>query len=1002
MLLRFADCELDPAERVLRRDGRNVDVDPKAFDLLVLLAERAGALLPRPEMLRALWPDTVVSDAAVSQCVRRARVAIGDEARGARRIETVNRHGLRLAVPVTSAVGGGARAAVGSAFVGRRIELARLRAALDGARNRSTRVLLVAGEPGIGKTRLVDELLAGAAADGAAVAWGRCHEDVDMPPYWPWAQATRALADAVGASGLDAEERALLERVLARSDAAPAEPVAAPHDPFALFDRWACALAVLGRRAPLVVALDDLQWADAATRELVRFLARERPSIPLLVVGTFRDSDARTRGDRALEPAALTGGREVLALGALSEQELGALAGTSDGDASLASLHRLTGGNPFFAVEILGALGGAPLTASEALALPPTVRGFVRHRVARLASAPRRLLEAASVLGETAPAQQLARVADDGDVAQALHALVSGGLLHPRGTGELGFVHALVREVVYDGLADAEKARLHERAVRALEAAHDGAAAPACEALARHAAAAVELRARAGDSVDARAVRTALRHAEHAARRAAEIGSWEESARHASRALALPADAPRSGAARERLVIALGEAQMQMGRIDAGVATLREAVTLVRARRSWPDLARVALARVGRFGRSLGAEDAEALALLDEVIAAEPPRPDGADAPLAARVLARRALVYRPPLAPDARASLLGRAERLARAAREPLTLAYVLWARHVSSWDPRERAARTALSGELLALGRAARDVEVEALARICGIRDAVDAGDLTALAREIAAYEAMVDRVLHPVVRFYLTPRRVMHAIAAGRIRDAERLLVEGLQAPDVHGVRTQLFDPLPSQLVLLRREQGRLTELDAALVAAGGSERAPFVVAFQGLVEVARGSLAAARAKLDELAASGFRDVAFDHNRMMVLALAAELCGRVGDAPRAALLEPLLAPFAGEHVVVADGLGYLDTVERPLGLLALARGDRARAAAYLEEALRIHRAIGAPARAAHTELDLAGVVESRDRRAALLGSAAAAARTLDLPGLEAEAERARATLH
>src|SRR5690606_28789984 len=312
-------------------------------------------------MLRALWPDTVVSDAAVSQCVRRARVAIGDEARGARRIETVNRHGLRLAVPVTPAARAGDRAAAGSGFVGRRAELARLRAELDAARARTTRVVLVAGEPGIGKTRLVEELLAAAAADGALTAWGRCHEDVDMPSCWPWAQATRALAEAVGASALGAEERAALEHVLSRANAAPGDPRAAPSDAFALFDRWARALAGLARRAPLVVALDDLQWADAASRQLVRFLARERPSLPLLVVGAFRDSEARARDDRGLEPAALAGGRGVLALGALSESELGALAGASGDGAAAASLHRLTGGNPFFAVEILDALGGAPL-----------------------------------------------------------------------------------------------------------------------------------------------------------------------------------------------------------------------------------------------------------------------------------------------------------------------------------------------------------------------------------------------------------------------------------------------------------------------------------------------------------------------------------------------------------------------------------------------------------------------------------------------------------------
>jgi DNA-binding winged helix-turn-helix (wHTH) protein len=1002
MLLRFADCELDAARRTLRRAGALVDVDPKAFDLLVLLAERAGALLPRAEMIRALWPDTVVSEAAVSQCVRRARVAIGDLDRSARRIETLSRHGLRLAVAVSVAsLGSAAGPAAGPAgFVGRRSELSRLEAELGTARAGRSRVVLVAGEPGIGKTRLVEELLARASDHGCAVAWGRCHEDVDMPAYWPWSQAARALVERLAPGGLAGEEQHLLERVLpgVRVPGAGALDTS-PSDSFARFDLWTRLLAALARRAPLVVALDDLQWADSASLLLLRFLARERPAIPLLVVGTFRDAEARGRGD-GLPLAELAGGRDVLALGALDEVELAALAGGRGDPASIASLHRLTGGNPYFAVEILGALGAAPLADAAARSLPRTVRGFVADRVARLAAPVRALLEAAAVLGEALPAQRLAGIAPEGtEVAPALHALVAGGLLRPRGPGELAFAHALVREVVYDALPDLEKASLHERAVRAIEA--EGAragAAPPVETLARHAAAAVEHRARAGAAPDARLLRGALRHAERAARHAAEIGAWEEAARHAARALALPgvASVPAD------LAIALGEAQMQSGQLDAGTRTLRAAAGLARRRRSWSALARIALARVGRFGRSLAAEDAESLALLDEVIAAERLRPGDPQAGLAARVLARRAIVYRPPLPPDARATLLGRAETLARSVRQPLTLAYVLWARHVSSWDPRERVARSELSGELLALGQRVRDVEVEALARICAIRDAVDGGDLAALGGEIAAYEALVDRVLHPVVRFYLTPRRVMHALAEGRIAEAERVLLEGLQHPDVHGVRAQIYDPLPGQLVLVRREQGRLPEIEGALEAVARMERVPFVVAFQGLIDAAQGRLAAARAKLGGVAAQDFRDVAYDHNRLMVFAVSAELCAHTGDADRAALLEPLLAPFAGQHVVAADGLGYLDSVARPLGLLALAQGDRARAAAHLEEALRVYRAIGAPARAAHAQIDLAAVVESRDRRAALLGSAAEAARALGLAGLEAEAERARATLH
>jgi DNA-binding winged helix-turn-helix (wHTH) protein len=1007
LLLRFADCELDPIQRTLRRGGGPVDVDPKAFDLLALLAERGGALLPRAEMLRALWPDTVVSEAAVSQCVRRARVAIGDADRHARRIETVSRHGLRLVVPVTAATRAGAEAGGGRGFVGRRAELVRLEAEFDGVLGGRAHVALIGGEPGIGKTRLADELLARCTARGAAVAWGRCHEDVAMPSGWPWTQATRALVAALAPHGLDARELPLLARALASDEERAAARTCATGDPpaageglgandaFALFDQWARLFGRLAERTPLAVALDDLQWADATTLRFLRFLAGERPAIPLLVVGTFRDTEARGRGS---DPVERTGVREVVSLGALSEADLAELAGKRGDPASVASLHRLTAGNPFFAVEILASLGDAGLITAQPLALPGSVRGFVAERIARLEAPARSLVAIAAVLGEALPPQRLADLASaDVDVPRALHALVSSGLLRPSGAGELAFAHAVVREVVHDALSDAEKAELHDRVTTAIEReAARGAAEGAAEALAAHSAAAVELRARSGARSDGNRLRRAVRHAERAAERTARIGAWEETARHAARALALPGTETLALAARAALTIVRGEAEMQMGHTGAADATLRDALDLARRRRSWRDLARIALARVGRFGRSLGAEDTEALALLDEVIERAAPKPRDRDAGLAARVLARRALVYRPPLAPAERASLLDRAERFARGTREPLTLAYVLWARHVSSWDPRERPARAALSAELLALGQRARDVEVEALARICGIRDDADSGDLAALGADVAAYAAMVDRVLHPVVRFYLRPRQVMYALASGHAGDAERMIVAGLTAPDVHGVRAQLFDPLPGQLVLVRREQGRLAEMEGALDAVARDGRIPFVIACQGLVDAALGRAAQARARLDDLAREDFRDVAYDHNRLMVFALSAELCARTGDAHRAALLEPLLAPFAGQHVVAADGLGYLDAVARPLGLLAVARGDRARAAAHLDEALRVYRAIGAPSRAAHVALDLARLVDSRSRALELFAMAEAGARALDLAGLAAEVER------
>lgn len=1013
MALRFLDCEIDVAERTLRRGGALVDVDPKAFDLLVLLAQNTGQLVPRETIVATLWPDVVVGDAAVSQCIRRARIAIGDRDRSARRIETVYGHGLRLTATVSQAgmglavradarrghlplVGPTSAATPATGFVGRTTELARLVAAFDATATGGTRILLVAGEPGIGKTRLVDEFLTHCARRGASVAWGRCHEDADAPAYWPWAQAMRPLLEPLDAAALTpalGREAALLARVIPalRDRAGEPESAGAPADSYALFDPWTRLLATLARRAPVVIALDDLQWADEGTLRLLRFLARERPAAPLVVVGTFRDVDPQRVGERNTSVPVRTGVREVVALGALSPDELATLAGVDPDTPSIARLHELTGGNAFFAVEMLAT--HRDLATLDRRTPPQGIRSWVADRIARVSPSVRALLEAASVLGEEFSPSTLRSVAALPDAARDRYDAVASGLLRPSGATTMRFAHALVREVLYEAIPDVEKARLHESAAHAIEAEHGADLEPQVELLARHCGAALDLALRAGGQPEVERVRRAVDYALRAARRAAAVASWEECARHATQALEWLGD--RGDAVmRLEVRVALGEAQMASGALDAGRATLRAAAPLARAQRSWPALARIAFARIGRFGRSLSAEEPEGLALLDEVVAAA----DAAsDAALAARVVTRRALVYKPALEETAKRALLDRAERLARRSGDDGVLSYALWARHLASWDPRERPQRAALSRELLALGTRSPDVEVEALARICGIRDAADAGDLPAIAATTDAYAAMLDRVLHPVVRFYLTPRLVMRALLEGRTGDAERLIVAGLQAPDAHGVRAQLFDPLPLQLVFLRREQGRIGEMaDAVDRVAAANDRLPFVIGLQGMARAALGQLDHARAHLDDLFACDFEDVAFDHNRLMVFTEAAEVCAALGDAGLAAGLYERLTPFDHHHIVVADGLGYLDAVARPLGLLAAARGDLPAAIAHLEEAVETYRAMGARARLAHAEADLARVLArsgGADARAeALRASASCAARSLELDGLAA----------
>src|SRR5262245_34938852 len=180
-------------------------------------------------------------------------------------------------------------------FVGREAELGRLVRALDRAIAHDGRLVLLVGEPGIGKTRIARELASRAAALGVAVRWGRCQETEGAPPYWPWVQVLRAHGRMAPPAEPDGVAGAALAALLA--DRAPRTAVTpgpeATHARFQLFETIAEALRRLSGEAPQLVLLDDLHWADAASLLLLRFIATELADARVLLVGAYRDVEMR-------------------------------------------------------------------------------------------------------------------------------------------------------------------------------------------------------------------------------------------------------------------------------------------------------------------------------------------------------------------------------------------------------------------------------------------------------------------------------------------------------------------------------------------------------------------------------------------------------------------------------------------------------------------------------------------------------------------------------------
>jgi predicted ATPase len=264
-------------------------------------------------------------------------------------------------------------------FVGREAELAALTADLDAAAGGQGGVVLVAGEPGIGKTRLAEELAAQAAARDAMVLWGRCWEGEGAPAFWPWIQVVRAylknvepaaLRQEMGAGAADIAQvvPAIRERLPDLPTPPPVEPEAAR---FRLFDSVTGFLRAAAARRPLLLVFDDLHWADAPSLALLRFVSRELEGAGLLVLGIYRHAEVDRDHPLLGAVADLTRGQHHrrLLLGGLEGREVAGfvalVAGVAPSPELTMAVHRQTDGNPFFVTEMVR------LLASQGGSAPP-------------------------------------------------------------------------------------------------------------------------------------------------------------------------------------------------------------------------------------------------------------------------------------------------------------------------------------------------------------------------------------------------------------------------------------------------------------------------------------------------------------------------------------------------------------------------------------------------------------------------------------------------------
>jgi tetratricopeptide (TPR) repeat protein len=864
--------------------------------------------------------------------------------------------------------------------VGRDDVLAELRRVVDEAVAGRGHLLLLAGEAGIGKTTMLTSAAGFAESRGIRVGWGWGWPGEGAPGYWPWVQVMRML-------GLDipwpAEDRGQPGR-----DAPASER-------FRLFDEVTSLLLAESRIQPLLLLLDDLQWADQPSQLLLDFLARRLPAGAVAVVGGYRDTEP-TPGPVL---AALAARTTVLPLAGLGPDAVGDLVADVVGEQRAAEVaagvHRRTGGNPFFVQQVSWLLRGGQE------GIPPGVREALELRFAALPGAAAAALRTAAVIGQRFSADLAALVSGQpsGAVADALAAAVRARVVSRDGADAYRFAHDLFREYAYDQLPAAERAGLHRRIGQALEASRAAGGEVTLTELARHFVLADPVSAQAWEYSEAAAIQAAARLA------------YEEAVRHWEHAVAATDARP---AERTGALLELADARRRAGQGQAaGQAYLRAAAlargdeTLILPRPPREDMARnaqdpAALARAALGLHAIGTRTwwppDQVVALLSEALDAFGPGSGGE--PLRLHVMASlsRALAWHGLDLPRAR-TLAAEAVAAARAGGDPATLAACLLAQHHAVWAPGTAPERLRIAADVVEVAERAADDEILLEARLLAATDRLELAD-PAFRAELDEFLRLAATSRQPRFRYAALVRRAALALLVGRLEEASQLigqaeiLGEECGEPGVRDVRyDQGWDLLTAQ--------GRLGELAGTLPEMFPDPESVQARGSRAQVLIAAGARDEAAEVVAPLLDRGPEVMPANHQRLIGLAYAAEVTAALGIVPAAERIYLALEPFADRAVVSGVTVTFKGAVAHHLGVLAAALGRTAAAASHLEQAVAIHDRLGAVTWSLRSQYELARVrLDQPGRRegaVSALAEVARKARTLGLAQLARDAEAA-----
>lgn len=885
-------------------------------------------------------------------------------------------------------------------FVGRHAEYETLLKKLAESRNGRGAVVLLAGEPGIGKTRLTEEFCDHASSSGASVIRGNCYEGDVAAPFGPWREALRSLLkqtpdvslrDALGPGGPDIA--VILPEIRRRISELEESPRLEPDaERVRLFDSINAWVRNAAEKKQLVIFLDDLHWCDRPSLALLEQLARNITNQRIVVVGTYRDVEV----DR-VHPLAQTLGalrrmehHERLALHGFTADSVGELLAAMEPseeaapgrDALAGVLHAESEGNPFFIREVLNHLvetgvlrheagrwqGGA--TSVAEMGIPEGIREVIGRRLSHLSEASNRVLQRASAMTSGFSWDELRAMSDESEdhLLDVLDEALGSQIIAERERGTYVFTHALIRATMYDELSTPRRVQLHRRIAEALESIYADDLGAHLGELASH-----YMASSGGDA------KKAIDYSIRAGDRAYELVAWEEAAVHYQRALdAVEMVGAPDNERQCRLLLLVAECQARGGDLQLGLRPLRRAMELARVLHSGQLFAQGALAFENIAYRLADDLAQERLTVLDEALKLLGPEESVQHVQvLCSRVQAAAAAVSsQGGSAPGLMAFTGEKDQRVLAQAREALALAERLgddetaWRAcvvlHDYCWGPDNLAERRDLLDSWSPAAQRAGPAYSPGIHLNRLTNALLELGDVAGFSKLIGDYSSVLARYRYQPAAAFPPSMLVSIQLAGGQLVLAEegraRYTSQSLGSADLAAGSV-------AQLALLRQLQGRLPELEP--VWRPIVERfsgIPAFAAYFALLHAHAGAVGEAVGIIDRLVADE-RPIPRDWLWKATLQLLSDACAETEHKPAAGPLYAALVTYASSNATIAHMISF-GSMARVVGRLATVLERYDEAEQHFKTALAANDKMGFHAWTAWTRLNYGDMLLHRNR--------------------------------